>query len=275
MPFEMLKKRVSTSATGHPASIRLRTSAAKTCCYVSLRSAVIAEMAWHKGVTRVAVLLGQGDDAGKMRIISVPDGPFSLRVTATRGHGMLDLGHIEAFGSVDTKKIGIEARKIDDATLELDLPNFADHADDGEDEAEQDEESRPAPQTISAPARSEPPRPTAPKAGLPAPPPRPSPPAGREPALEVTNGAVRVVGGTRPAIHHGGEYVELTPRQAKIMACLVRALGSMIPTAVLMQKAATAAAFISDDYFALKAPLEDIGLKLTFTTKMGYTLAAK
>lgn len=74
-------------------------------------------------------------------------------------------------------------------------------------------------------------------------------------------------------IEHKGERLELTPRQARTMAILVRALGSMIPTAVLIQKVPTSAAFVSDDYFALKDSLLDMGLKLTFTTKMGYTLA--
>ena len=74
MPFDEITERVSSSPAKAPASIRLRRrKGGKPSCIIGLRGNLKNELVWKD--CDVVLLVGNGDDAGKIRLRKVPRNP--------------------------------------------------------------------------------------------------------------------------------------------------------------------------------------------------------
>lgn len=263
MPFEEVAERVSARFEPPPCTMRLKIRArGKPACVVTLRKKLMEELGWKKS-TNVSLALGTGEDAGKARITLSASGPFRLKIL--KFSGQIDLGYVAAFGDVPKVSVAAPATKLNGTAIELKLPDWSAVEDDvaaPEDDAEDDGAATvPATRPPAPPAQRAVQAPAAPR---------------REPEPAARNG-VRVTFGAKPAIYHDDRSLALTERQAIVLAILTRALGNIMLTADIIQRAdlpaSNGATMISDVFVAVEQPLEKIGLKMRFVPKMGYSLA--
>lgn len=258
-------------------------------------SAAVGErlIAWERG-GKAALQIGKGEDTGKIRIVAKEEGDCTLRAMRHPHTWQIILGCHSIFGSDPRPTVHTAARVIDVRTVEIDLPAFGAETarEDGPvlaaaavqaakewaDEARVGAAQNNAPARLPAAPRL--PVPKAPAAVRAAPgvpkqasggsvphPPVASPPAASAPAVRKAVEREGVTLAPHPNAHLGHEHrggLPLNERQALFLEPLVVALGSLIPTAAIIQRTGLRAEELTWCHCDLQPMVRTIGLKLEF-----------
>jgi hypothetical protein len=251
MSFRPIEERIS-AIVRKPASIRLveRAQSSRPSCVISLRGFFAATLQWKAG-NEIAVQIGEGDDAGKLRLVRGGKPSIAALRVLSKGGASVDLGHIASLndgGASDL--VGVDARVIDKDTVEIALPDWS--APPAADEVAGDDEGRDE-------------RPSAPPSTRAAPAPAPRPPVPAKP----NGGAKRV----EPPVTINGVHIDFTPdaetvtfktkamevtkRQAQMIAALARGMPNPIARDFLRTKL-----FGQNDKAAAELALDTISMDL-------------
>lgn len=255
MSFRPIEQRIS-AIVRKPASIRLveRAQSSLPSCVISLRGFFAATLQWKPG-NEIAVQIGEGDDAGKLRLVRGGKPTIAALRVLSKGGASVDLGHIASLndgGASDL--VGVDARVIDKDTVEIVLPDWsavpaAAAEDEGDDAAQEERPPAAPPSTREAHA----------------PAPRPS-----MPVKPNNRGAKRV----EPPVTINGVHINFTPdaeivsfkskamevtrRQAQMIAALARGMPNPIGRDFLRTKL-----FGQNDRLAAELALDTISMDLT------------
>lgn len=180
-----------------PASVTLRGSIYPRAL-VALTKA-FCDQHLRREAVRYDALIGDGSDNGKLRLVDNPEGLITVK--PLKGAMIFDLGHITALGTEPQSKRHTEARLISTGIVEITLPDFSAPADGG-DEEDGDEESDEG---------------------------------GQQTMVNLTIGDV-VVDHTlnEERVTFGSVYVEVSRRQAQLVALCKKALPSPCATEFLI-----------------------------------------
>ena len=275
MPFDEITERVSSRPEQAPASIRLRRRrGGKPGCIIGLRRVLMTDIGWKD--CDVVLLIGNGDDAGKIRLKKMAKGKGLAPLRSMKsGSAVVDLGFVSSFGEMPKLGVPIEAKKLSDGMIELTLPDWTKVEDEPEDApAADDDEEEPAP---PRPQFSPTVRPAAP-----APTPRVAQNGGasrpQAPATSIEKaGVVVTVHPLSSSISCDGDGIKISERQANFLGALTRSIGSIVVTGNLIDKMdlpqSGGASIVADEYAVLAPMLLEIGLKLRTIPKMGYSLS--
>lgn len=278
MSFKEITERAPASDVRKMGSISLRKRgkrATKPTLFIAIKKGLL-EGSQVVGEARswsdcgIVLLIGEGDDAGKVRLRRVPKGTGVGKGKAMKGAVVFDCGHVAHFGEKAAETFDVDAKFVYDSAdeeieLAVSLEEIDDHSYEDEDRPRR---SAPEPPPAAAPA---------------APVAKPSAQPGAKPVgaqasagtlkRPIESNGVRLEFYPRQKIFHAGDSLELTPRQASVLEWLVPALGKVVLTADLMQRTALSAASISDEFLAMSKSLGDLSLKMRFVPKMGYSLS--
>lgn len=236
---------------------------------VWVRARLAEEMGWTKE-DHVALFIGEGDDAKKVRLVRKPDG--IARLLMLRG-GAWCVSFNRALGTEIHPSELAQAKKIDADTIEIVLPDWTAKV------------TTRLKFSDEQPAEKLPPAPNLPPVL------KPVPPKIRQPAR--VNGVV-----SEPAVNAKprGFHVErmgidvtllgdkgkivfnqrsltLLESQAYFLRTLVEGFGGVMVTADIIQKTGSTAEEIRGDFMDLQRPLQEIDLKLTYVRNFGYCLS--
>lgn len=220
MSFRPLEQRIAIASV-KPASIRLvrRAQASRPTCLISLRSVLAAQLKWKKG-ERCAAQVGEGDDAGKLRIVRNGK-PAIAEFRELKGGYMFDLGFIASLNDgKESDLIPIDAAIIDADTVELLLPDWGRL---GESAEEEDSEAIEQPSAAPPAARGHAPIAAAPKQIAAA-----SRDTGKHEPPIVHNGVTIVFAPDAESVSYRGKSMEVTARQAQLVALLARAMPNSV-----------------------------------------------
>lgn len=269
MSFRKLEQRIA-AVSPKDASIRLvtRKTGARPACIVSLRAAFALAVGWKSG-TGVAVYLGDDDDAGKLRLMRGATPAITTTRVLKKGGLTFDLGFVPGLnGGRSSDKFAIEAVLLDEDTVELRLPDW----DGGGEAAEDDVDASPA-----AKRPVPPPAPRAPPAAAKKPNGRPAPVA-----PPVTHGGVHIdFTPDEETVTFGGKSMEVTARQAEMIAMLARGMPNPIARSFLRSKIfganppTTADLVLDTMAIDLTKAVDAIGLVFKTVKGLGYALAPK
>lgn len=240
MSFRPIEQRIAGN-TRKSASIRLMLRGAESsapACIVSFRMILGLQLKWKKGES-VAVQLGEGDDAGKMRLVR--DGaPAIAAVRLNQKGGMtFDLGHLPSLNDGEpSDKIAVDARIIDKNTVEIVLPDWS-----AAPATRDDDEREEAP-----PARIAPPQSRSKSNGH----------GPREPSATTINGVHIDFTADNETIAFKGKEMEVTKRQAQMIAMMARGMPNPIGREHLRTKL-----FGQNDKESSEAALDMIASDLT------------
>jgi hypothetical protein len=217
-----------------------------TSTVISLHRDLVAEAGFTSD-TRLEVLIGTDDDAGKLRLVGDPAGRARMRTLKSTGAWFVNLGHVEAFGIERRKREGTSARVIARGAVEVDIPFIA--------AAAAANEAKPIAQEILAAAIEAPPA-----------------------DVETINGIVfnRAPGAESVMFRERGQV--LSPQQLKFVALLARTRPHPIAEKFLIEKLwdgaapARAANKIEAMVLTLKPLLVRVGLDLRKVNGVGYQL---
>ncbi len=139
MSWAVVEQRIATKAR-LPASIRLavvgRAKNALPTCIIAFKNPFATSLGW-KGGDQVGLSIGEGEDAGKLRLTrGSPKAIAALRMMKA-GTFSFDLGHVPVLGKVAQGKVRCEATMIDADTVDIVFPGWADEDDDDEVEEQQ------------------------------------------------------------------------------------------------------------------------------------------
>ncbi|ACF01878.1 hypothetical protein Rpal_3376 [Rhodopseudomonas palustris TIE-1] len=132
MAFEEIEfvKTSKINPDGLPVSVSLtkRASAKIPSLHIGLTQAFLAQIPFDTA-DRFKLLVGNGDDAGVIRLVRVEGGP--LQITASAGLGArIHCGKTDRFGSEAQDKVFCAAEVIDGNAIEIVLPDWAIAAED-------------------------------------------------------------------------------------------------------------------------------------------------
>lgn len=254
MAFERLEVRAVSGKKGSPASMSL------SCHAGSSRPAAIvaigAALALEAGFTvasRFTILIGNDEDAGRLRIVAEKDGIVAAR--ELKGGGLLlNLGYVPAIGVEPCKKKPTDASLVAEHAVEVHIPDFT--------------EGRPR---LLAPPQPAPDRPT-PKPAKPAPQVRPE--SGRG---ETYHGITIEFAEDEESVSFRGKVVEVTTRQAVLVKLLARPMPQPVAESFLIKACwhpvpKDAAAMLRQMTDDLRSPLASLGLALKAVKGVGYQL---
>ena len=215
MSFEPVALQRGSSRASNLASITINSPGRLTVSFVDSE----ADAAGIKSGERFGLLVGRGDDEGKIRIAPQPDGIAAGRVGKTMR--VIRFGAVPAFGVDEHPKTLCGFRVIEPGVVEIDLPAWGD--------AKAARERRPSAAVVpSAPIK--PPAPVPAKEALeptasPAAAPRPAaPPAEKAPGEALIRHGISIdlTFGVE-TISHKGETADISTRQAAVLVALLRA----------------------------------------------------
>lgn len=289
MSFEEISVRGEASRA-HAASITMVSrNGCPAYALLSLSGTVGKDLTgWMRG-GKASLQIGKGTDTGKIRIVAKPEGDLTFRQMRHPHTWQLALGHHAIFGTEPRKGHYTAARAIDGNTVEVDLPAW------GATTARKDgplaaakavqaakewsDEVRVAARGKNAPAAL-PEAPRLPSVPPPAPPvrarvvsvptePAPAKPPAPKPPPPLRRHTERdgVTLGPAPQAHIGHANrggIPLTEVQALFLEPLVVALGSLIPTSVIMQRSGLRAEEINWAVCDIQGALKCIGLRLEY-----------
>jgi hypothetical protein len=262
------------AASKFDASVRLWVRGRKTqslpVFIIALRKPLMATLKWKPKDT-FGLQIGQGDTAGKVRVVRRTAKATGFARWLKTGALLLDFGHLAPFGDRGSLKADAVARTIDPDTVEITLPEFC-----FEDEAEGEDEEPPTPPRAAAAAP--PAKPTAPFAPKPASSAAPARAIGEPPF--TANGVTVSFDKDEERITFAGKETEITYRQALICAALAKAMpnavnrGFLITRVFGLRPPATAEMVLDQIAIDLGKALPTIGLKLRNTKGVGFALEA-
>lgn len=251
------------------ASVRLWVRGRKTqslpTLLIALRAPLMGGLKWKPKDT-FGLQIGQGDNAGKVRVVRRATKATAFARWLKTGSLLLDFGHIAHFGERGSLKMDALARVIDPDTIEVTIPEF-----EFEDE-EQPEEEPAEPEAQAAAARPTPP--PAPVGTSPKPAPAKS--LGEPPI--TANGITVRFDRDEERIEHAGKQMEVTLRQAVVLGALTRAMpnpvnrGFLITKVFGMRPPATADLVLDQIVMDLPKSLESLGLKIRNQKGVGFAL---
>lgn len=162
MPFEEIEERAEATALHAECSIRLtRVKGGRIRTAVSTRKKLADQLQWAAN-TPVGLLVGTGDDAGKLLLVPNSKKPIAnLFVRPKSSSYSLNFGYVVALGDVECTSAPAHARILDDGKVELTLPNFADYPVGDEDEREEEDDvaSEDEPPPVRKASKDEPTKP--------------------------------------------------------------------------------------------------------------------
>ena len=126
MAFERLEVRAPAGGRpGKPAAITLSCmgNAKRPAVCISL-SEELRIAAGFFDTTKFDVLIGQGDDSGRLRLVASNTGIVPARVFKTTKAYFVNLGFVPEIGTVRAKRTPADARVIKGGTVEIDIPDF-------------------------------------------------------------------------------------------------------------------------------------------------------
>lgn len=257
MAWQTIEQRIA-GATRKAASIRLvlRGESSRPACIVSFRKDFAASIAWKAGEP-VGLQVGDGDHAGRIRIVRLKKGAASEIATVRRmqkGGMTFDLGHIPQLGIEPHDKAATDAQAIDADTIELNIPEWDDAAQAAGDDDEQEQIPR-------------------------------DPPRARQPA-RVNGTTVLTKYGITIDLEHDAESIafnkktmDLTTRQAAVVATLLRAYPQFVNRPFILKNALADVPHHTQDASLdlivgdLAKALAGIGLQLKNQKGVGLALA--
>lgn len=251
-----------------PVAISLRSRKAGVICFLSVSVDALGKIGGTEKPDKRAydVLIGSGDDAGKMRVQAAKTGHASYR--RMRNYLIFNLGIVPSLPSRQIDKQRLDAKAIDAATLEIVLPNWdALPLQDDEDEDER------------ADGRADVPPPS--RRAIVAPPhgaARPAKPASGAQTEIVRNGITLDVTLDEETITFGKKTMDISTRQAAVAAALLRAMPSNVGREWLCRNVLTDipahARDVSLDmiFRDLAKACSAVGLELKVTPKVGVML---
>lgn len=254
---------------------------------LSLSSVVGKDLTgWARG-GKASLQIGKGTDTGKIRIVAKPDGDLTFRQMRHPHTWQLVLGHHAIFGTEPRKGHYTAARAIDRNTVEIDLPAWGastarkdgplaaakavQAAKEWSDEVRVGARGKTQPATLPVAPRLPPiPPPAKPErarvVSVPTEPAK-APVAAPPPPLRRHTEREGVTLGPAPNAHIGHANrggIPLTEVQALFLEPLVVALGSLIPTSVIMQRSGLRAEEITWAVCDIQPALKCIGLRLQY-----------
>jgi hypothetical protein len=155
-------------------------------------SPALATEAGFTGKAMYSIYLGKDEDAGKLRIATDPKGIIIGRQAPRNTAMLFNLGYLPAIGCVRCRKQYTDARVVDPGVVHIDIPVFAEAAETGDDE--EDDDVAPA-----APARKP-----------------------QSSATETLNGVTIEFSMDGESVTFKGKTVEVTARQARLIRLLAR-----------------------------------------------------
>jgi hypothetical protein len=225
--------------------------------------------------------IGEGEDAGRIRIVPNAKGIFGSRLLK-HGTVLFDFGHIAQLGQVGHKSRDAEVSFVDGAAL-VTIPEWPEDDDedddsdideeDGDDEFEEPEPRKPA-DLPKLPLRDTPAHPPAPMNGVAKSPaakapkaPEPEPPESPAAARRTYNGITIDLTRSREAVSFKGETMAVTPRGARLIESLARAMPNCIGEPQLIAfvwegKPPQGASVALDLVIADLKPLRKLGLEV-------------
>lgn len=126
MAWEELEARINVRKDIKPATVSLsrRANSQRLCFYVTLRRDLSESLGW-KEKEGVGLQIGKGEDAGRARIVRGSKREVGKVKMSRFGVFRFDFGSVEALGSQQRKAAPCDARKIDENTVELVLPDWS------------------------------------------------------------------------------------------------------------------------------------------------------
>lgn len=276
MPFEVYELQKPKARYGASLRIKRKKSSEMPGVMLGLKSEVIQEAGWTEDwPTHVELLIGTGEDNGKIRLVPAARGAYVKRIGGGRGNiimrgAALDLGYVEPLGREERDKTSAVACILDSGGIEIELPDWT------LDKSEQKPKDEELPNPMTSRSHVEG-KMIASHPRMPSPGPA-TKPNGRSRKIVEKLGVLLDASIDPPVIlSHNGERLELTKKQAAILAPLVLGLGGLILTSDLITASSKAgcalsASQIADEADELSPCLADLALKLAHTPKMGYTL---
>lgn len=233
MTFVKLTRRIGLNdmKLGASMSMRMHKGSTKPITFVGLRRNFLDAAKFGK-VHRFDIAIGEGPDAGKIRIAPDEDGVFLAR-SMKAGTLVFDLGHVPQFGNDAHQSNSAEVALIDGAAV-VTVPDWNDDdADDDDEETGNDhqDEIRELAETIQRADKpvASPQRPQAPQ--------RTASPALKSVAKSVTFHGITInLTPDSEAISFRGETVEVSQRGAQCVECLARVMPSCVGDDFLIGK---------------------------------------
>lgn len=276
MTFEVLKLEMARLSEvkakftigGGKRSIRLKTTLT-----------ISGELAGEAGLgdkSRVNVLIGRGDSAGKLRFVKAnDDGQVLCRQLQRSTSLMLRLGHVAEFANRRVKALPAEARVVETGTVEIDVPDFAAAPevevtdDEAESDAEDEEEAADVDAEDSAPAE---------EPAVQSPPRVPAKNAATSSERTLLNGIAVVVTRNAESVEFKGKVIEVTDVQAHMVSLLAAPRPQAVAESFLAQKMFPSKAAdlgiqnVRSVAQHLRGPLRRIGLDLNPVKGVGFQL---
>jgi hypothetical protein len=126
MAFERLEVQAKAGGRlGKPASVTLSCvgGAKRPAACISL-SEELRIAAGFFDTTKFDVLIGRGEDSGRLRLVASKYGIVKARVFKTTKAYFVNLGFVPEIGTVRAKRTPTDARVIEGGTVEIDIPDF-------------------------------------------------------------------------------------------------------------------------------------------------------
>jgi hypothetical protein len=129
VPYTVQTRAQLANGTGFAASLK-KVKSAPAQLTLSIRPAVVKQLGWADK-NRIAVLLGEGDQRGLIRLAHSGDGSAVLsRREAGKGtrseYYIINLGHVPVFPDRSEAKRWVKFERLEDGWVEVVLPRWAD-----------------------------------------------------------------------------------------------------------------------------------------------------
>lgn len=274
MPFDEIEERTEATVLLSECTIRLtRVKGGRIRTAVSLRKVLAEQLKWEAN-TPVGLLVGTGDDTGKILLVPNSKKPIANLSARPKGSYSLNFGYVAALGDVECTTAPAYARILEDGKVEITLPDFAEYpAGDEEEQLEEDDASEDEPPPVQKVEH---------RAALPLG--NPLPTASKS-AEEEEDGKVEVsapgtvaregvvISVNPPAVSHDGNQIPLQAFQQRVMVTLLPSL-VMGPTPAehIAKKLGTTVVQVVATMQALQAVLGRVDLSVENVRGVGYKL---
>jgi len=131
MAFEKLELYTAPADKTLPASMSLSKRGTRPAGKLSLLPEFATE-AGYKAKARYDILIGKGEDAGKLRIVAADKGRIVAHTVERSGGLIFHLGYVAAIGTKAHKRVRTEARIVSPGCVEIDVPDFGSAIDEQE-----------------------------------------------------------------------------------------------------------------------------------------------
>jgi len=248
--FERLEVRARGGRAGGPAAISIGgpgAASGRPSVIVTLSPTLATEAGFY-GKAMYSIYLGKDEDAGKLRIATDPKGIIIGRQAPRNTAMLFNLGYLPAIGRVRCRKQYTDAKVVEPGVVHIDIPDFPDAAETGDDEEEND--AAPA-----EPARKR-----------------------QSSATETLNGVTIDLSQDDESVTFRGKLVEVTTRQARLIRLLARPRPAPVAETFLLKNLwdgrapNNAAEQLRMLCLDLQKALAPIGLDLDWVKGAGYQL---